>query len=78
MGDDTQDFVKSCWHNLVCQFRNHTKETLRCRACGNPSAWFSDMCENCGTQDPVVLPMKYLWTASVLAVILLLLAVWWL
>jgi hypothetical protein len=35
------------------------------------------MCENCGTKDPVMLPMKYLWATAVFAVVFLMLTVWW-
>jgi hypothetical protein len=78
MGDDTQDFVKCCWEGLHSRIRSHTQTLLKCRACGSQCTWFCDMCENCGTKDPVMLPLKYLWAAALLAVVFLLLALWWL
>ncbi len=78
MSDDTRDFVKCCWQGLLSRANKHIRALSKCRACGTECAWLTEMCDACGTRDPVMLPLKYLWAAAFFAVIFLLLAVWWL
>ena len=77
MHDDTQDFVKYCWQWLRSRAGALRQTLSQCRACGGSCQCFSDMCDACGTRDPVMLPLKYLWAAALFAVVFLLLAVWW-
>jgi hypothetical protein len=76
MSDDAQHLLRSCWQFLLTRIRRHADKLKQCRACGRKTEWFSDMCDNCGTSDPVVVPKRYLCAATLLAVLLLMLAVW--
>ena len=76
MRDNAQHLLRSCWQFVLSRTRRHADKLKRCRACGKTTDWLSELCENCGTGDPVVVPKRYLYAATLLAVLLLLLAVW--
>ena len=50
-----QDFLAVCYQRI----RAAVHERCRCRECGEQCALTANLCETCGTQDPVRLPIAW-------------------
>lgn len=57
-----QDFVLSCYQRVRAAWH----ERSRCRECGTRCSCFANVCETCGTQDPVRLP--FTWALAAIGV----------
>ena len=61
---EAPDFFAACYQRI----RAAVHEQCRCRECGEHCTFTANLCETCGTQDPV--PLAHLlgaccWSASV-------------
>ncbi|MCU0959818.1 MAG: hypothetical protein MUF48_06905 [Pirellulaceae bacterium] len=65
-GEDT-DFLVDCGRRIRAAVREH----CRCRECGERCHVFATVCETCGTQDPIRLPITWaLWAVGISAAVL--------
>jgi hypothetical protein len=61
-----RDFLLCC----IDSFRSKLARQSVCRQCSEPSAWKDDVCRVCGAQDPVRLPVTWLfWLAGGLVLV---------
>ena len=71
LGED-HDFFVVCFRRL----RTFLQERCCCRECGAPSSLFANVCETCGTQDPIRLPLAWAIFAAGVCAAVLALRVW--
>lgn len=63
------DFFAACYQRICTAVH----EQCRCRECGEHCNFMANLCETCGTQDPVRLPIT--WGLAVIGVGTLILAI---
>ncbi len=69
--EENRDFLVTC----IQKVRSIIQHRCRCRQCGEQCSWTDDICQVCGTQDPIRLPMKWLACGSAILVGLLLIVI---
>ncbi len=70
--DQDTDFVVQC----IRRFRAVVDQQCRCRGCHTHCSMWSNICETCGTQDPVQLPWKWAVLVGITGVALLAIGAW--
>ncbi|MHB8971357.1 MAG: hypothetical protein ACYC3X_18650 [Pirellulaceae bacterium] len=53
--DESPDFFVSCYHYV----RSRLQDYGNCRQCGSHCALLANVCDTCGTQDPIRLPITW-------------------
>jgi hypothetical protein len=65
-GENTDFFVDCCR-----RIRSAIREHCRCRECSDRCHVFATVCQTCGTQDPIRLPIAWaLWAVGISAAVL--------
>lgn len=65
--EEHPDFLIDCGRRLRAAVREH----CRCRECGERCRAFATVCDTCGTQDPIRLPITWMvWAVGVAAAVL--------
>lgn len=62
------DFFLACYRRI----RAAWQDRCCCRECGTHCSFFTNVCETCGTQDPIRLPLTWAYVAIAICAAVLL------
>ena len=66
------DFLAACYQRI----RAAVHEQCRCRECGDYCTLTATLCETCGTQDPVRLPISWAIAAVAVGTMVIAIGMW--
>ena len=67
--DESPDFIVACFHRVRSAIDGH----CRCGECGSSCSMLNSVCETCGKQDPIRLPIA--WAVFAIGLFAILLAI---
>ena len=69
---ESPDFLVACYHRVRSLLRDYGS----CRQCGSHCSAFANVCNTCGTQDPIRLPITWALFAVTICGVVLAIRVW--